>query len=81
MQFTQRQVARIIGHLSSMDVSHYEHSRKLPSLATALEFEIVYRVPVAFLYPELYRQLKDRLQAREERLRASEGRGGPGISP
>lgn len=73
MGFSQRQVAAIMGYLSPSDVSHYEHGRKTPGLVTALKFEIVYRVPVAFLYPELYRRLKERLRAREDRLRPKWG--------
>ena len=68
MGFTQRQVAEILGYHSSADLSHYEHGRKVPSLVTALKLEVVYRVPVAFLFPELYHELKDQLRAREERL-------------
>jgi transcriptional regulator with XRE-family HTH domain len=70
MGFSQRQVAAIMGYLSPADISRCEHGRKVPSLVTALKFEIVYRVPVAFLFPELYHRLKDQLRAREERLRA-----------
>lgn len=68
MGFTQRQVAEIIGYHSSADLSHYEHGRKLPSLVTALKLELVYRVPVAFLFPEVYHTLKQQLRDREERL-------------
>ena len=68
MDFTQSQVGEILGYHSPTDISHYEHGRKLPSLVTALKLEIAYRVPVAFLFPELYRELKEQLRAREERL-------------
>lgn len=70
MGFTQRQVASILGYASPTPLSHYERGRKLPSLRTALKLEIVYRVPVAFLFPDLYGHLKADLRAREERLRA-----------
>ncbi len=70
MGFTQKQVAMIMGYVSPTLLSHYERGRKLPSLTTALKLEIVYRVPVAFLYPDLYQQLKEELQAREEALRS-----------
>jgi len=68
MDFTQSQVAEILGYHSPTDISHYEHGRKVPSLVTALKLELVYRVPVAFLFPELYHELKEQLRAREERL-------------
>lgn len=76
MGFSQRQVALILGYASPTHVSRYEHGAKLPSLITALKLEIVYRVPVAFLFPELYAHLKVELRAREERLRADrDGQG------
>ena len=51
-------------------VSHYEHSRVLPPLMTALSLEIIYRVPVAFLFPGMYDELKKRIRTQEESLRA-----------
>lgn len=68
--FTQHQVAALVGYVSRTDISHFEAGRKLPSLLMALRLEIVYRVPVAFLYPDLYGRLKAALRAKEERLRA-----------
>ncbi len=70
MGFTQYQVASLLGYHTAVDISQFEHGQKLPSLVMALKFEIVYRVPVAFLFPDLYLQLKDKLRAREERLTA-----------
>lgn len=70
MGFSQRRVADILGYVSPYHISEYERGHKLPSLITALKLEIVYRIPVAFLYPELYKALKERLRAREEQLRA-----------
>ncbi len=67
--FSQRKVATLLGHLTSNHVSDYEAGRRRPSLTTALKLEILYRVPVAFLFPEEYRRLRDVLRAREERMR------------
>lgn len=66
MGFSQKQVARLLGHRDSSMISHYEHGRALPPLATALSLEIVYRVPVAFLFPALYDGLKRRIRRQEE---------------
>ena len=68
MGFTQRQVARLLGHRDTSMVSHYEHSRALPPLAVALGLEIVYRVPVAFLFPAMYDELKRQIRQQEETL-------------
>lgn len=70
MGFSQRQVAAILGYVSRTRVSEYEHGERQPGLITALKLEIVYRVPVAFLFPELYARLKAQLREREARLRA-----------
>jgi transcriptional regulator with XRE-family HTH domain len=63
MGFTQKQVARLLGHRDTSMVSHYEQNRALPPLIVALRLEIIYRVPVAFLFPAMYNEMK--LQIRE----------------
>ena len=63
MGFSQRQVAALIGYASAEHVGHWEHGRKLPSLVTALKLEIVYRVPVAYLFLEDYARLKTEIRA------------------
>ena len=49
-------------------LSRYEHGRSLPPLLTALKLEIIYRLPVAFLYAAIYRQLKERIRDEEETM-------------
>ena len=68
MGFTQKQVARLLGHRVASMVSHYEHGRALPPLAVALSLEIIYRVPVAFLFPAMYDALKKEIREHEESL-------------
>ena len=70
MGLTQKQVSRLLGQTDASMMSHYEHGRALPPLATALALEIVYRVPVAFLFPGIYDELKLRIREHEERLGA-----------
>jgi transcriptional regulator with XRE-family HTH domain len=73
MGFTQKQAAEILGYRTRSRVAELERGRRLPSLKTALRLEIVYRIPVAFLYPDLYAHLKRPLRAREEKLRLAWG--------
>jgi transcriptional regulator with XRE-family HTH domain len=54
MGLSQKQVASILGLTNLATLSHYERGTSRPSLQRALGLEIVYRVPVAFLFPELY---------------------------
>jgi transcriptional regulator with XRE-family HTH domain len=67
MGFTQKQVARLLGHRDTSMISHYEHGRALPPLAMALGLEIIYRVPAGFLFPKMYDELKTKIRAKEER--------------
>lgn len=72
MGYTQARVARLLGQSSSAMVSRYERGNSVPPLATALALEIILRVPVAFLFPRLYEQIRSRVRADEEVL---DGRG------
>ena len=68
MGFTQKQVAQLLGHRDTSMISHYEHGRSLPPLPVALSLEIILRVPVAFLFPGLHDELKQRIRLQEEEL-------------
>ena len=68
MGFSQKQVAQLLCHRDASMVSHYEHNRALPPLAVALSLEIIYRTPVAFLFPEMYDELKRQIRQGEELL-------------
>jgi len=48
-------------------ISRYESGRSLPPLLTALRLELIYRIPLAFLYLPDYRQLKEEVRATEDR--------------
>ncbi len=58
----------LLGQRDASMVSHYEHGRALPPLAVALSLEIIYRAPVAFLFPDMYDELKKEIRAQEESL-------------
>jgi transcriptional regulator with XRE-family HTH domain len=65
MGFTQKRVAQLLGHRDTTMISHYERGRTLPPLLIALGLEIVYRVPVAFLFPGLYDEMKQQIRSKE----------------
>ena len=67
MGFSQKRVARALGLRRTSVLSRYEHGIRVPGLVNALNLEIVYRMPVAFLYGDLYRELKGKIRRREER--------------
>src|ERR1022692_265457 len=68
MGFTQKHVARLLGQRDTSMISHYEHGRSLPPLPVALSLEIILRVPVAFLFPGMYDELKLRIRNQEQEL-------------
>lgn len=64
--YTQQQVAQLLGHKTVSRLSHYENGDTVPPLLTALQLEVVYRVPVAFLFPKIYDELRREIRTREE---------------
>jgi transcriptional regulator with XRE-family HTH domain len=73
MCFTQKYVAQLLGHRDASMVSHYEHGRSYPPLPVALSLEIILRVPVAFLFPQLYDETRLRIRQAEEDSRGGQG--------
>lgn len=66
MRFTPRQIARLIGHKDSTAVCQFESGARLPSLINAFRLGIILRVPVEFLFPALYDELRERIRVAEE---------------
>jgi transcriptional regulator with XRE-family HTH domain len=67
MDLSQEVVGELAGYLTGADISRLEHGERLPSLILALKLEIIYRVPIAFLYPDLYLRLREVIRDKEER--------------
>ena len=72
MGFSQKQVSRLLEQRDTSMVSHYEHGRSYPPLPVALRLEIILRVPVAFLFPHLYNEIKQQIRQTEESLRGGQ---------
>jgi DNA-binding XRE family transcriptional regulator len=70
MGFHQNTVARLLGHKDATLLCLYERGRILPPLAAALGLGIILRVPVEFLFPELYDELRNHIREQEEIQRA-----------
>jgi len=68
MKYSQKKVARILGLKNVSVLSHYERGTTRPSLERALGLEIIYRVPVAFLFPDLYEGVRSEVRERENRI-------------
>ena len=68
MRLSQKQVAAILGLGNAADLSRYERGKSRPTLERALALEIVYRIPVAFLFPDLYENLRAEIRDQESRM-------------
>lgn len=68
MGFTQAQVAQLLGQRDTKRVSNLELGRRLPSLPTSLRLAVIYRVPVDFLYADLYANYREQIRERERTL-------------
>lgn len=76
---SQKDLGNLVGHLTKHQVSKHERAEALPSLLSALAYEAVYHVPIAALYPGIYRTLQEaideRLHELEARLQKSSVKG------
>src|ERR1019366_2112088 len=68
MDFTQAQVAQLLGHRDSKRISNLELGRRLPSLQTSLRLAIIYRFPVDFLNSESSPPHREQIRARDRTL-------------
>ena len=66
---SQKRVAFLISQKTPSQLSHYERGAKCPNLINALKLEILYHVPVAYLFHELYDELREDIQTRESNLK------------
>ena len=72
MRFSTFHVAHLLGHSDTSTFREFERGERLPSLVNAFRLGIIFRVPVEFLFPDLYDGLKRDIRAEEERMIAPE---------
>jgi len=59
---SQKDLARIVG-LTEARISYHERFGIVPPLVVALSYEAVFGVPVRDLYPRLYEDIRQRVEA------------------
>jgi DNA-binding XRE family transcriptional regulator len=62
--FGQKQIATLLGHKRTDQISCFERGEKLPNLKTALQFAIIYKLPIRVLFPHCYRECLNELATR-----------------
>lgn len=66
----QKQVAYLLKHKTTDQISRYEKGERAPSLKALLELEIVYGLPPRILYQPYYEQLREEIS---ERIKGAQG--------
>jgi len=66
--FSTSHVARLLGHRDTSTFREFERGERLPSLVNAFRLSVILRVPVEFLFPDLYDGLKHEIRAQEEHM-------------
>jgi transcriptional regulator with XRE-family HTH domain len=69
----QKQVARLLNHKTTDQVSRYEKGERMPGLMLLLQLEIIYGIPPRVLYREYYEQLQAEIIRRAGSLQTLSG--------
>ena len=64
---SQKQLAALVGQDRTM-ISMYERGRILPTLASAGMLQLLFGLSVADIFPELFRQLEQGLEANRKKV-------------
>jgi transcriptional regulator with XRE-family HTH domain len=54
----QKQVAHLLSHKTTDQVSRYENGQRVPGLKMLLQFEIIYGLPARVLFRDYYEKLR-----------------------
>jgi len=68
---SQRDVAVLLGGEDNAHISRYEKRHRLPSLETALAYEVILGVPVSELFAGIRESIKKMIEKRRLKLRTS----------
>lgn len=64
----QKQIAQLLTQRSVNQISRYETGINVPSLKTAIKLSIIYRLPIRVLFDKYYRECRENLLARAQKL-------------
>jgi len=65
---SQKEVARLLGSRQGSNVCRYERFRSVPSLQTAIAYEIIFKASLSDLLPDLYAEVRDQVSRRARSL-------------
>src|SRR5258707_5939730 len=65
---SQREIARLLGSRQGSNVCRYERFRSVPSLQTAIAYEIIFKTSLSDLLPDLYAEVRELVSRRARTL-------------
>jgi transcriptional regulator with XRE-family HTH domain len=68
---SQRQLGQLLGYDNEVQVSRHERFEAVPPLDSALGYHIVFRVPIAVLFPRIYEDVREAVEMRLGQLEFS----------
>lgn len=60
--YEQKQIAVLLGHKTTYQISRYETGRRIPSLIEAMKLSILYGLPVQTIFNRHFRQCREELE-------------------
>ncbi len=67
-QFSQKHIARLLGHKNTAQVSRWENSQKTPTLDNALMLASILKAPVEALFADRAAELQMRIKAHASKM-------------
>jgi DNA-binding XRE family transcriptional regulator len=68
MDYSQKQLALLLGYARTSQISKWEHGKKLPTLKNALSLACILQVPVEALFAGLAAEIADKHTRRAQKL-------------
>jgi transcriptional regulator with XRE-family HTH domain len=69
----QKQIAALLGHRGTKQISSYEQGVKNPDLKTALKLAQIYKIPIRIMLDGYFDACREEVRRQEERLSKAEG--------
>ena len=67
---SQREIGKLLGYKDSGQISRHERSASVPSLAAALAYELIFRVPVATIFAGMRDTVERRVEEQLQVMKA-----------
>lgn len=61
----------MLGYQKAAQVSRHESSKRLPLLVSAFGYQVIFRVPVHSLFPGIYEDVRESIEARLRELESN----------